>query len=117
MMDCAFPYRGERLTPIQAIRRFCWACMGAQEEGVDIHGKRIARYVPHDDVAACTVTECFLHPYRTGRNPNASKKRSPAQLAATAALVRKHQVLGGNGNENASECVTGSARPKAAVVP
>lgn len=47
------------MTPIQSIRKYCIECCGS----------------PHE-VRLCPCTDCFLYPFRLGKNPNFSKAKS-----------------------------------------
>ena len=51
----------------QALRAFCYECMGAdrQEENPTLH---------HDDIRNCTDPMCPLFDFRTGKNPYAAKR-------------------------------------------
>ena len=58
-----YDYRmGDRRSPISIFRSFCLECMGNNKKFVK----------------ECTTTDCIIHPYRMGKNPNlkgASKER------------------------------------------
>lgn len=60
---------GESATPMQAIRRFCWDCMGGHE-AIEMEDGRIEKaFRPYAEVRGCVSKSCWLHPYRTGRRP------------------------------------------------
>jgi hypothetical protein len=59
------------VTPLQAIRRFCWNCMGGHEYPVLLaDGTTESRYRPTQDVRDCENPHCWLHIYRLGTNPS-----------------------------------------------
>lgn len=58
---------GVRVTPLQAIRRFCWDCMGGHDEITLDTGRKEKAYRPYAEVRGCTSKTCWLYPYRTGR--------------------------------------------------
>lgn len=57
----------ETVTPMQAIRRFCWDCMGGHGPVELEGGVKMKAYRPYKEVKGCNSTTCWLHPYRTGR--------------------------------------------------
>lgn len=61
---------GAHATPLQAIRRFCWDCMGGHEDPWPLADGKVEKpYRPYEEVRQCKSTSCWLHPYRTGRRP------------------------------------------------
>jgi hypothetical protein len=65
----------KRVTPLQAIRMHCLACMGGHEDAWPLSdGTSEPRYRPYQDVRECASKTCWLYPYRTGRNPRAARK-------------------------------------------
>lgn len=70
---------GRRLTPAQAIRHHCWMCQGGHEHDWRMSDGSIERaFRPYEEVRSCPQTTCWLHPFRTGRNPNRSHVRGRA---------------------------------------
>jgi hypothetical protein len=65
---------GKRLTPMRAIREKCLDCMGGS----------------YREVRLCPITDCSLHVYRLGRNPQRSKRKS--EKASEMPLVGKKAV-------------------------
>ena len=73
----------EKVSPQRAIRMFCAECMGGHiHPWIDNDGNEVAPYKPYDDVRACESKTCWLHPYRTGRNPYSARKGNPSALRA-----------------------------------
>lgn len=73
----------EKKSPQQAIRMFCLMCMGGHEESwKDSEGEEIPRDRPYAEVSSCESKTCWLHPYRTGRNPYSARKGNPGALRA-----------------------------------
>ena len=60
---------GSAATPLQAIRRFCWDCMGGHGPIQMEDGSTEKEFRPYREVRECESTTCWLHPYRTGRRP------------------------------------------------
>ena len=59
-----------KLTPLQAIKHYCWYCCGGHEDPWRLSdGSVEPPYRPRTDVRECTCTNCYLHPFRMGRNP------------------------------------------------
>ena len=62
---------GEKLSPAQAIRRYCWCCQGGHDHPWQCgDGTVDPPYRPYPEVKECATTTCWLWPFRTGRNPN-----------------------------------------------
>lgn len=57
------------MTPVQSIRKYCLDCCGDSPK----------------EVRLCPNTECFLYPFRMGKNPNF--------LKAENKKVKKHDKL------------------------
>lgn len=70
-----------QLTPQQAIRHFCWECMGGHEnDWVMLDGKTERATRPYPEVRDCPSHTCWLHPFRTGRNPYSKRTGNPHLL-------------------------------------
>lgn len=71
------------VSPLQAIRRFCWSCQGGHEFDWMCGDGRVEKAIrPYDEVKDCPVDTCWLHPFRTGRNPKIKgRKITTEQLA------------------------------------
>ena len=61
---------GEKVSAVQAIRRFCWECQGGHEHGWRMDDGSIEpRERPINEVKECKARSCWLWPYRNGTNP------------------------------------------------
>jgi hypothetical protein len=70
---------GRRVTPQQAIKLYCLACQGGHEFSWRLaDGDVEPPFRPHAEVRECTTKTCWLHPFRTGRNPYTKRKGNPA---------------------------------------
>ena len=60
----------KKLSPIQAIRHYCWYCCGGHEDPWEMSdGTFEPPLRPFDEVKECSSTSCYLFPFRTGRDP------------------------------------------------
>jgi hypothetical protein len=71
-----YEYRtGNKRTSVKVMRQFCLDCMGGSKEAVK----------------ECSTSDCFIHPFRFGKNPaRAGKGQSAAQMAS---LRSKRQAV------------------------
>ncbi len=76
-LDMAFGnVEGRDCSPLQAIKFYCWGCMGGHEEPWETSdGKAEPPYRPRDEVRECPSTTCWLYPLRFGRNPNMTRSK------------------------------------------
>lgn len=65
----------EHLTPVKAIRKKCLDCSGDS----------------HKEVRECIISDCPLHPFRMGKNPNC-KPRSKKRGAISPVIENNGQV-------------------------
>lgn len=66
-------YPKKSKSPIQAIRYFCFECMGWDRRSPD-SGK------PFEDVKSCTDPDCPLFDFRFGKNPFHSRAKVDPRL-------------------------------------
>ena len=53
-----------RLSPVKAIKQHCLECSGGSKK----------------EVRLCVITDCPLHPYRLGKNPNRAGIKKASQV-------------------------------------
>lgn len=54
------------MTPVKSIKMFCLECMGMN--------RKTGKPTNYDDVIKCTDPDCYLFPFRKGKNPNRTGK-------------------------------------------
>jgi hypothetical protein len=64
----------ETPTPMKAIRAKCLDCMCGQA----------------NEVKLCPITDCSLHPFRLGKNPNKNRNLTPEQRAVLSERAKRH---------------------------
>ena len=70
---------GLRMSGIQAIKRFCCECQGGHYyDWRASDGTVTPKTMPYDDVEACAATTCYLYPFRMGKNPNHTGRKTSA---------------------------------------
>lgn len=75
---------GISLTPLQAIRRYCWSCQGGHEYDWRCgDGTVDKKWRPFQEVRDCACHTCFLYPYRTGRRPTTVTTQKPKKTTPT----------------------------------
>jgi hypothetical protein len=93
-----------RATPLQAIRRHCWCCLGGHEFPIQFaDGKTEARYRPSEDVRDCTDRHYWLYPYRIGRNPNRTGIGTLTNVSETPTQCAKSEARTPHNNEGGSQ--------------
>lgn len=78
--------------PLQAIRYFCFECMGWDRRAKD-SGK------PFDDVLNCTDEMCPLFDFRKGRNPFHTRTVSSEELKRLRKGIKKARGNVSNGTD------------------
>lgn len=68
---------GAPIKPVAAIRQFCIGCMGGSKNGRK----------PLKQVRECPAKDCFLHPFRMGKNPFDKRNLTETQRKEKAVLI------------------------------